>query len=152
MKVAEAEIEIAAPIELVWSVMLDVAKYGEWNPFLHQIDCKETPRAGSELMLHVKWEGGGGASSKERITKLDGPANGTATLEYIFEGFLATIGAVRGTRVQRLRQNAAGTIYHTREEFGGWLQMFLPLKSVQKGFEAHARSLKSRAEQLAAGG
>jgi hypothetical protein len=148
MSVAEAQIEIAAPIDLVWSVMIDVGKYGEWNPFLHQIDCREAPRVGSEILLHVKWEGGGGASSRERITRLDAPANGSATLEYIFEGLLARIGAVRGTRVQSLQKSAGGTIYHTREEFGGWLRDFLPLAKVQKGFEIHAKSLKSRAEQL----
>jgi hypothetical protein len=151
MRIAEASAEIAAPIGLVWQVMLDVDKYGEWNPFLHHIDAKEPPRVGSEIILHVKWEQGGGASSRERITRLDGPAQGSATLEYVFEGLLYRIGAVRGTRSQSLRQIAAGTTYHTREEFGGWLQMFLPLKKVQAGFEAHAKSLKARAEKLAAG-
>jgi hypothetical protein len=106
---------------------------------------------GSELRLHVKWEKGGGATSKERITRLDGPKDGVATLEYIFLGPLHAMGAVRGTRRQQLRQNAAGTTYHTREEFSGWLRMFLPLAKVRAGFEAHARSLKARAESLASG-
>jgi hypothetical protein len=153
MRIAEASSEIAAPIELVWRVMLDVDKYGEWNPFLHRIEAAEAPRAGSEILLHVKWEGGGGASSRERITRLEAPAGGAATLEYVFEGLLHAVGAVNGTRVQSLRQNDAGhTSYHTREVFSGWLQMFLPLKKVQAGFEAHARSLKARAEALAASG
>ena len=96
MPIAEASIEIAAPIERVWSVMVDVARYGEWNPFLHRIDAREPPRAGSELILHVKWSSGGGATSRERITRLEAPAGGRALLEYEFLGVLHTIGAVRG--------------------------------------------------------
>jgi hypothetical protein len=150
---AEARSEIAAPIDLVWSVMLDVAKYGEWNPFLVRIDAAGKTRVGTELRLEVKWVRGGGAKSKERITRLEPPSAGRATLEYVFLGPLAATGAVRASRLQTLEQAAGGpTVYHTYEEFGGWLAFALPLADVQAGFEAHARALKDRAERLASGG
>jgi hypothetical protein len=150
---AEARAEIAAPIELVWSVMLDVERYGEWNPFLVRIDADGAARVGTELRLQVKWARGGGARSKERITRLEPPSSGRAVLEYVFLGPLAATAAVRASRLQTLEQPAGGpTTYHTYEEFGGWLAFALPLADVQAGFEAHARALKARAESLASGG
>lgn len=31
-------IEIEAPAELVWEVLMDTARYGEWNPFTPEVD------------------------------------------------------------------------------------------------------------------
>ena len=147
MRKAEARVEIAAPIDRVWQVMLDVGRYGEWNPFLVRIDTGEAARVGTELKLQVKWARGGGARSKERITRLEPPSAGKATLEYVFLGPLAALRAVKASRLQTLSQEGGGpTVYHTYEEFGGWLAFALPLADVQAGFEAHARALKARAE------
>jgi len=150
MKIAEASSQIAAPIELVWSVMLDVARYGEWNPFLFRIDGA-APRVGGELLLHVKWARGGGAKSRERITKLEPPTGGKARFEYDFVGPLSTMGAIKATRAQTLETRDGKTHYHTVETFGGWLQLALPLTDVQAGFEIHAQALKTRSESLASG-
>jgi len=145
MVAAETSVEIAAPIERVWQIMLDTARYGEWNPFLVRVDGE--PRLDGELLLHVRWPSGGGARSAELVTQLDPPANGRATLTYRFTGLLASIGAVGATRVQSLEADGARTRYYTREEFRGWLTWALPLAKVQAGFEAHAASLKRHAER-----
>jgi hypothetical protein len=145
MLTAEASVEIAAPIERVWQIMLDTARYGEWNPFVVRIEGEA--RMGGELMLHVRWPSGGGAKSPERITQLEPPASGRAMLVYRFEGLLASIGAVSGDRVQSLEAVGDRTRYFTREEFRGWLSWALPLAKVQAGFDAHAASLKSHAER-----
>jgi len=141
---AEAAIEIAAPIERVWRVMLATDRYGEWNPFVVRVEGE--PRLGGRLTLHVRWHSGGGARSGEIVTQLDPPADGRATLAYRFTGLLATLGAVAATRVQSLYADGPRTRYHTREEFRGWLAWALPLAKVQAGFDAHARALKARAE------
>ena len=44
-------VEIDAPIELVWDVLTDVAKYGEWNPFTQ---CEGADlRVGAPIHLDV---------------------------------------------------------------------------------------------------
>ena len=150
---AAARAEIDAPIEAVWRVMLDVAEYGAWNPFI--VRAEAAPGAlvvGSALRLHVRWREGGGATSPEVVSALEAPARGAdgivrARLAYRFEGWLAKAGGVRGVREQRLWQREGGpTVYETDEQFTGWLSRFVPLAKVQDGFERHAAALRVRAE------
>lgn len=151
----EASAEIDAPLELVWSVMLDTDSYPAWNPFVVRADCAR-PEVGEPILLHVRWANGQGVRSPERINVVDGPAAGadgttTATLAYVFEGWPAKLGLVRGTRFQRLTQAAGGpTRYHTVEEFSGPLVRFAGPGRVAEGFARHAAALKARAETLAA--
>jgi hypothetical protein len=147
--VADFSVEIDAPIEAVWAVMIDFARYREWNPFVVAI----TPRApgpsrvGSALTLDVRWADGGAVSTVEVVTRLDAPAAGSATMEYRYTGWLPRLCLVRGSRVQTLAQAAAGrTVYRSVEEFGGLLARAVPLAKVQDGFERHGRALKSRVE------
>ncbi len=150
-----ASIVIEAPLETVWSVMLDTASYPEWNPFVERIEVGGPPAVGAGLVLHVRWASGSTASSPERITILDGPAtaeDGTtaATLAYVYEGLFARLRLVRGTRFQRLTQRPGGpTEYHTVEEFSGPLVRFAGPARVAEGFARHAAALKARAEGLA---
>jgi hypothetical protein len=151
MPTAESSIEIAAPVDLVWQVMIDVDRYREWNPFIVSIDSDGKITVGSSMTLHVRWEGGGGASSGERVTRMDAPIGGKGAFEYSFTGWMHTLAMVRATRVQTVEELAPrSTRYHTRESFGGWLAGAIPLKKVQRGFELHAQALKTRAESLAA--
>jgi hypothetical protein len=150
----EASAEIDAPLDLVWSVMLDTAAYGEWNPFLFRVECA-APEVGAPIVLHARWADGSTVRSPERITVLDGPvvdAGGTrrATLAYVYEGVPAKLGLVRGTRYQRLTQQPGGpTTYHTVEEFSGPMVRFAGPGRVAEGFARHAAALKGRAETLA---
>lgn len=154
MRAAECAIEIAAPIEQVWRVMVDFARYPEWNPFIVRVDSSGAVGVGSALGLHVKWADGGGASSGEIVTRFEAPAPGpggglVAALEYRFTGWMASIGMVRALRLQALTAEGPGaTRYHTREAFGGWLAVGVPLAKVQRGFDLHAEALKRRAESL----
>ncbi|PCC68392.1 Polyketide cyclase / dehydrase and lipid transport [Nannocystis exedens] len=150
---AEASIDIDAPPARVWTVMLDLDRYHEWNPFIVAIDHAGPPALGSAMRLHVRWNDGTGARSGEQITALVAPdGERPGRLAYRFTGLLPTLGLVRATRVQQVAPLPAGrTRYFTREEFTGLLTRFLPLAKVQDGFDRHARALKARAEALAAG-
>ena len=134
MPTVTANAEIEASIEKVWQIMLDVQRYGEWNPFIVKVDADGPVRVGGRLVLHVRWPGGGWRSA------------GRASCSYVPTGPLSTIGAVRGSRVQSLEAVGAKTRYSTREDFSGWLTFAVPIKKVQAGFEAHAAALKKRAE------
>jgi hypothetical protein len=147
-----AEVDIDAPLDRVWEVMLDTASYAEWNPFVVRADCASPPRVGDPIVLHVRWDNGRGATSPERISVVDPPhdVDGTrrATLAYVFEGWPAKLGLVRGTRYQRLSQTGDGpTRYETVEEFSGPLVPLAGPARVESGFRRHAAALKLRCEQ-----
>jgi hypothetical protein len=149
---ARAQARIDAPIDLVWQVMIDTDRYGEWNPFIVRVDRLDArpPQVGDDLRLHVEWSGGGTVRTVERITALDPPRDGAALLEYDFRGPVAALRLVRGRRRQELSELPGGkTLYLTAETLRGVLSFAAPIRKVQDGFERHAESLKRRAESLA---
>ena len=150
-----ASVEIDAPLDLVWQVMLDTEQYGEWNPFVERAETAQPPKVGNPIVLHVRWASGGTARSPERITALEPPTAGpdgttTAVMSYVYEGLPAKLGLVRGTRHQRLAQRPGGrTSYATVEEFRGPLVRLAGPDRVADGFRRHAEALRKRAESLA---
>jgi hypothetical protein len=148
MPLAHASTVIDAPMELVWRVMLDLAGYGSWNPFIVKVDAPDgrEARVGDDITLHVRFRGASSlVASHERITRLEPPH----LLEYQFRGPLHHTGLVRGRRLQTLEpESATSTRYSTKERFFGLLAIAVPTKLVQDGFERHARALKDRAEAI----
>lgn len=150
-----ASVSIDAPLDLVWSVMLDVDRYPEWNPFVVRAECVTPPRVGDPIRLHVRWANGRGPTSPERISAVEPPAGAqprTATLGYVFEGWPAKLGLVRGVRWQRLSQTDGPTTYDTVEEFTGPLVRLAGPGRVAEGFARHAAALKARAESMVGSG
>ena len=148
-----ASIEIDAPLALVWEVMLDTAAYAEWNPFVERAETASPAEVGNPIVLHVRWANGRTTRSPERISAIEPPSTTdgvtTACLSYVFEGWPAKVGLVRGVRHQRLTQKSGGpTSYDTVEEFSGPLVRFAGPDRVADGFRRHAEGLKRRAESL----
>jgi hypothetical protein len=151
-----ATIEIDAPLDVVWQVMLDTEAYGEWNPFVERIETPTPPAVGNPIVLHVRWANGGTVTSPERITAIEPPAatDGatTAHLAYVFEGWPAKLRLLSATRHQRLTQRPGEpTTYDTVEEFSGPLVRLAGPGRVEDGFRRHAAALKERAESLVRG-
>jgi hypothetical protein len=150
-----ARVEIDAPLDLVWQVMLDTEAYAEWNPFVVGVETPLPPAVGNPIRLHVRWANGRSTTSPERIIALDAPstdADGTvrALLSYVYEGLPSRLGLVRGVRHQRLEQTPGGpTVYATVEEFRGPLVRLAGPGRVADGFRRHAEGLRLRAESLA---
>jgi hypothetical protein len=147
-----ASVDIDAPLEQVWAVMLDTGAYAEWNPFVVRADCATPPEVGEPITLHVKWANGRGTTSPERISIIEPPHDDSgvrrATLAYVYEGLPSKLGLVRGTRYQRLSQaNGGPTRYDTIEEFSGPLVALAGPKRVEDGFRRHAEALKKRCEE-----
>jgi hypothetical protein len=146
-----ASVDIDAPIERVWAVMLDTAAYADWNPFVVRADCPTPAKVGDAITLHVRWANGRGTTSPERITVVEPPREDggarRATLAYVYEGLPAKLGLVRGTRFQRLSQAPGGpTRYETVEEFSGPLVPLAGPRRVEDGFRRHAEALRVRCE------
>jgi hypothetical protein len=148
MPFAQASTVIDAPMDVVWRVMLDLAGYGTWNPFIVRVDAPDgrDARIGDDITLHVRFRGARRlVASHERITRLEPPN----LLEYQFRGPLHHTGLVRGRRLQTLQpESGSSTRYSIKERFFGVLAIAVPTKLVQDGFERHAQALKLRAEAI----
>jgi hypothetical protein len=152
-----ATVEIDAPLDAVWAVMMDIGAYGEWNPFCYRADCPVPPKAGDPIKLYVRWANGRTQTSPERISQVVAPYDEDgarhALLAYVYEGLPSKLGLVRGTRLQRLTQVPSGpTIYATVEEFSGPLVPLAGPGRVAEGFQRHADALKARVEAIAGNG
>ncbi len=148
-----AAIQIDAPLDDVWAIMLDTERYAEWNPFVVRAELAGPTEVGTPIVLHVRWAKGGRTRSPERISVLEAPETGAdgvrrATLAYDFEGWPAKLGLVRGRRYQRLVQTPGEpTTYDTVEEFTGPLVKLAGPARVADGFRRHAEGLKAYAER-----
>ncbi|NGN95203.1 SRPBCC domain-containing protein [Nocardioides sp. KC13] len=150
-----ASVEIDAPIDVVWRVMVETDEYAAWNPFVVRAETAQPAAVGNPIILHVTWANGGRTRSPERISAVDAPVVGedgvgVAYLAYVYAGWPARLGLVRGVRHQRLTQRPGGpTRYETVEEFSGPLVRLAGPERVAEGFRRHAAALKVRAETLA---
>jgi hypothetical protein len=148
-----ASITIDAPLGLVWEVMLDTASYAEWNPFVERVETATPAAVGNPIVLHVRWADGRTTRSPERISAIVPPITAdrvsAARLSYVYAGWPAKLGLVRGTRHQRLTQRPGEpTTYATVEEFSGPLVGLAGPDRVADGFRRHAEGLKRRSESL----
>ncbi|MCB0510754.1 MAG: SRPBCC domain-containing protein [Chitinophagales bacterium] len=143
MKIIESRIEINAPKDLVWQVLLDLDAYPLWNPFTPKVECSW--KIGSDVVLHVDMK----QNQKIQIQK--------ETLLWLKEGESLAWGItsnfpVRTERAQILSAlSDTKTNYYTYDKFWGLLVplvIFLYGKNIQAGFDAIALGLKKRAEEL----
>ena len=152
MKTAQSEALIAAPIDRVWRVIIDLPHYPEWNPFTVKVDNPEGPKVGAAIRLHVRWSDGKGLLSPERISRIEPPAAGSdsilrACYGYQFGTILSTLNLVRSNRLQLLEARPNGkTFYRTTIEMSGLLSGLTPLAKVQDGFDRQTAALKARCE------
>jgi hypothetical protein len=141
MRTIETTIEIAASPERVWSVLADVARWQEWNPFVRSFEGEL--REGARVKLRIGPPGRGTTTFRPRVLE----ANGRA-LRWL--GHLGVPGLFDGEhhiRLERLTEQR--TRVHHGERFAGLLVPLLSglLKDTEKGFWAMNRALKARAEE-----
>jgi hypothetical protein len=143
------ETTIAAPIDVIWEIMLDLKGYAVWNPFITRVlDGERITAVGQCFRLKVMWSNGKGTVSRERVTDIRPPEGGEARLAYRFSGWLSTIHMVRAERVQTLQIVSDGNVRYSSEEvFTGWGAGWIPLVNVEDGFKRQAAALKLRAER-----
>lgn len=139
-----SEIEIDAPIALVWSILHDLESYPEWNPFT--IEVKSTLALDSPVEMQVKLR----------------PPKVMRQVEYVsayVDGERVCWGAnvgprwfIRADRCQVLTDLGDDrTRYFTTDVFHGLgvsLMFAVVGRHVQRGFDDVARALKARAEGL----
>ena len=134
-------VEIEAPIERVWDILVDVGRYGEWNPFTTRV--KTDFEIGSPVDLYVTLRPLK-LKQPERVEAVDRPhllAWGTKM------GAGILLSARREQRLERLDERRCR--YLTTGALTGLLTPLVMLlfgRLVRRGFNDMAWALKRHAE------
>ena len=147
-------LDIRAPSDLVWRIMIDFERYPEWNPLnrFFRLDDKAEP--GHTVTFGPSW---GPYDQPGQGTLPEADMTTRETITVWEEGRCLTYGDLRGVfkaeRSQYLEPIAGGyTRYHTFERICGVLSPLVRVlfeKRIIAGFTANGVALKARAERLA---
>lgn len=137
--IIRAEITIAAAPGDVWDVLVDLDRYGDWNPFI--VKASGHPAPGERLALKMAAGGKTFTVRPNVVERRDGQ-----TLRWV--GRLGVPGLFDAHHIHELHPTAAGTHYVQREEFSGVLVPFLgkTLAATELAFEDMNRALQRRVE------
>jgi hypothetical protein len=144
LPIVRVELIIPAPRPAVWDVLVDFARYPEWNPFT--VGVGTTGRIGDPVLLDVML-GGKPVKMRERMRVFE-PQQRVGWGLRILGGVLLDC-----TRVQELEDAGEGsTRYVCYESFRGLSVPFFfgfYRTAMQAGFEANAAALSRRVVSLA---
>ena len=141
MKFLKTEIKINASPERVWSILTDLEKYAEWNPFIKK--AKGTVQAEQRLEVLISPPNG-----KEMVFK---PVVKSVieNSEFIWLGRFLFPGIFDGEHIFNLESLDGQTLLVQKENFRGILvpMMWNSLDTdTRAGFELMNKALKQRAE------
>lgn len=141
-------VEIDAPAELVWSVLVDYARYPEWNPFTVRVET--TLEIGTVIDLYLPDPAKPGQTflNREYVRAVDAPHY----LRYDTAEEIPGMQAVREQWVTDLGEGRSS--YRTTDLFSGEIADYVFKQQgtwVKEGFDSVCRALKRRAELLTGG-
>ena len=139
-------VEIDAPAELVWSVLVDYARYPEWNPFTVKVET--TLEIGTKIDLYLPDPAKPGETflNREWVRAVDAPSY----LRYDTGEEIPGMHAVREQWVTDL--GGGRSSYRTTDLFSGEIATYVHEQQgawVKAGFDSVCAALKARAESLA---
>lgn len=142
MREINSEIEISAPPEKVWEVLMAFSQYPEWNPFIREISGEA--RQGARLRARLQLPGSSPMTFKPRVRRV------IPGREFRWLGVLFVPWLFDGEHVfELLSAEDGGTRFVQRELFRGVLVPFvwssLEPRTLQ-GFNEMNRALKKIAE------
>jgi hypothetical protein len=143
LAVAEIEkvIDIDAPPDAVWRVLMDFDAYGDWNPFIRSISGRAEP--GETLTVRLEPPGGKGMTIKPKVLAAE------PERELRWKGRLLVPGLFDGEHIFHIEPVGEGrSRFVHREEFGGVLVGLVKgiLRKTAEGFEQMNVALKQRVE------
>lgn len=144
MQHISTEIGISAPASRVWTVLMDFATYGEWNPFIQSLSG--TSAVGSKLKVTVRPVDGQPMSFEPEVVACE------LEREFRWLGRVLVAGVFDGEHALRLApvsENACKFIHE--EKFSGLLVPLIMRGKTKAGtvagFEAMNQALKIRVER-----
>jgi hypothetical protein len=143
VKQLDTSIEIDAPAERVWSILMDFDAYPAWNPFITSIEGEQ--RVGGKLTASLTQPNGRTSTFKPTVQAFE------EGKELTWLGRILIPGIFDGRHTLRVEPRAGGSTFHHREQFtgiiSGLLMRFIG-ESTEAGFHAMNQALKERAEAV----
>lgn len=139
----DRDVQIAAPAEVVWEVLTDLARYPEWNPFC--LECSSTLKPGDPIRMKVNLTGRP-QQVEEVMAEL---APGRRFAYHMKPVPLGALSSLRSHDVESRGPQLSS--YRSYFELRGWLRhlvLGLYRDKLEKGFGAMTEAVKARAEQL----
>ena len=141
--VIDRTLDIAAPAELVWEVITDFPRYGEWNPFI--LKCESTLKPGDPIDLRVKLM----AVAQPQREWINEHVPGQ---RFGYNMKPMPLGALSSRRTHAVEAvGGGGSRYHSHFELNGWLMPVvrgLLGSRLEQGFAGMTAGIQARAEQL----
>lgn len=141
------KLKIDAPASVVWRVITDTARYGEWNPFVEE--CQAELRPGGPINMKVRL-GNGLQKANEVIDSVDEGRG------FSYRMKPPPLGALRSYRSHDIEPEGDNAcIYRSHFELDGWLSPLVGLimeSKMRAGFDGMSHAIKDRAEELAKAG
>lgn len=139
----ETSIEINAPAERVWSVLMDFPSHARWNPFVRSIEGN--PTVGESLQVFIQPPGSGGMRFQPKVLAHE------PRRELRWKGKLWIAGLFDGEHYFKLEPKSSGrVVFHQGEVFSGLLVPLLRRsleRETKQGFIAMNEALKHEAEK-----
>ena len=140
-----SSIEIHAPASVVWQVLVDLAHFAEWNPFIRE--AHGTSTVGGSVHVKVRPSLGGRLAFHATVVERE-EEHGLRWRGQVLAAWLAA-----GDHTFTIEPGGHGRVrFAQREVFTGllpWLARPLLERETRRGFEAMNRALKERAERAA---
>ncbi len=149
-KIVAEPVEIKAPVEFVWRVMTDFAKYNEWNPMNRFFNLNGKAKTGDTVTFGPCW----GPYDVDPLPEHDQVDTEVLTVweENACLSYACITDAFSAERSQFVCDSENGhTRYITFERFSGEAGPDIKNaygEKILKGFTANGLALKARAESL----
>jgi hypothetical protein len=139
----ETQIEINAPAERVWSLLMDFPSYLRWNPFIRSIDGN--PMVGQSLNVLIQPPGSKAMRFRPTVLKVE------PNREFRWKGKLLVPGLFDGEHYFQLEPKpGGGLVFRQGEMFSGLLVPLLKRSldgATRQGFIAMNEALGREAEK-----
>ncbi|MFG1795647.1 SRPBCC family protein [Nocardia sp. NPDC049149] len=139
--VIDLTVDIDAPTDVVWQVITDLPRYGEWNPFVSECRSTLVPGEPIDMVVHL-----GPKPRRQRewmVSNIEG-----RELSYAMKAVpLGTLHSLRSHTLTPL--DGERTRYASHFELAGWLHpvvVALLGKAMQKGFAGMTEGVQRQAE------
>jgi hypothetical protein len=144
MKELRTEIEIQAPAERVWEILMDFASFPEWNPFIRHASGEA--KTGAKIEVYLQPSDAKGMTFRPTVLKAE------PNRELRWLGHLLVPGLFDGEHIFTIEPLEADRVrFVQREIFKGLLVRLFARgldTDTQRGFEEMNQALKLRAEQV----
>ena len=140
----ETQIEIAVPVERVWSLLIDFPSYPRWNPFIRSIEG--TVEVGQPLKVFIQPPGASGMRFRPTVLAVQ------PNSELRWKGKFLLPGLFDGEHYFKLEAKPGGGLtFRQGETFSGILVLLFRRSldgATKQGFVAMNEALKREAEKL----